>query len=201
MTGSKQWPQRDRERRETVERYHRLKDVEEDFVIAKAAAKTREERQPLMDQMYAYRRKHREGDVERGKRPTGLGVSVQMRKIMRARWIEIAVEHELAAREAYRQILAGRTEGLVEELRQSLVAITASASTLESLYEDVGYLIPSRNAGDRRHASRRRSRSRSDQTWDSRARRVRICVGCLHDATRRSIRTRNPSHPEAIRRA
>jgi len=41
---SNQWKERDRERRETVERYHRLKDFEEDFVVAKQAAKTREER-------------------------------------------------------------------------------------------------------------------------------------------------------------
>jgi hypothetical protein len=41
---SDQWMERDRERRETVERYHRLKDIEEDFVVAKQAAKTREER-------------------------------------------------------------------------------------------------------------------------------------------------------------
>jgi len=52
---SDQWNERDRVRRETVERYHRLKDFEEDFVVAKQAAKTRGERQRLMNEMGAYR--------------------------------------------------------------------------------------------------------------------------------------------------
>lgn len=68
---SDQWKERDRERRETVERYHRLRDIEEDFVVAMQAAKTREERQRLMNEMGAYRQKHRQEDVARGKRVPG----------------------------------------------------------------------------------------------------------------------------------
>jgi hypothetical protein len=67
---SDQWKERDRERRETVERYHR-KDFEDDFVVAKHAAKTCEERQRLMNEMGAYRQKHRHEDVARGKRVPG----------------------------------------------------------------------------------------------------------------------------------
>ena len=86
---SDQWMERDRERRGTVERYHRLKDFEEGFVIAKQAANTREERQRLMNDMAAYRRKHREEDVARGKRVPGF--AVQMHQIMWSRWIARAL--------------------------------------------------------------------------------------------------------------
>ena len=93
---SDQW-KRDRERRETVERYHRLKDIEEDFVVAKHAAKTREERRRQMNEMGAYRQKHRQEDVARGKRVPG--GRIQVHAIMWPRWIEVAVNHEMAARE------------------------------------------------------------------------------------------------------
>jgi hypothetical protein len=134
--------ERDRLRRETVERYHRLKDVEEEFDLAKAAATSSEERQRLMDEFVEFRRQHREEDIRRGKRAPGF--SIQMHQIMWARWIEIAAAHELAARIAYDEIRSGQTAKLTEELRQSLVAIAAAASTVEALYEDVKYLIPER---------------------------------------------------------
>jgi hypothetical protein len=142
--------ERDLERRETVERYHQLKDVEEDFDIAKAATSTREERQELMNNMAAYRRKHREEDVERGKRPRTHGSSsgaqvffIQVRQNWWARWIEVAVDHEFRARRAYDAILASEPSALMEELRLSLVAVTAAAYTVEAVYEDdIKYLIP-----------------------------------------------------------
>jgi len=136
---SNQWKKRDRERRETVERYHRLKDFEEDFVVAKQAAKTREERQRLMNEMGAYRQKHRQEDVARGKRVPG--GRIQMHAIMWPRWIEVAVNHEMAAREIYAELVEGRTDRLREEFNQSIVAVAASACTIEALYADVVYLI------------------------------------------------------------
>jgi hypothetical protein len=117
-----------RERRETVERYHPLKDFEEDFVVAKQAAKTREERQRLMNEMGAYRQKHRQEDVARGKRGR-----IQMHAIMWPRWIEVAVNHEMAAREIYAELVEGRTDRLREEFNQSLVAVAASACTIEAV--------------------------------------------------------------------
>ena len=71
-----------------------------------------------------------------------------MHQIMWARWIEVAADHEQAAGRAYAEICRGNTSMLTEELRQSLVAITAAACTVEALYEDVRYLIPERRRLD-----------------------------------------------------
>jgi hypothetical protein len=141
--------ERDAERRETVERYHRLKDEEEDYERAMSSATSSDDRQTLMDNVTAYRQRHREKDVERGKQPRGGGV--MMEQIMWARWADVMIDHELAAREAYTAIVDGNTEALIDELRQSLVAITAAAFTVEALYEDIRYLIPEQhgNAADR----------------------------------------------------
>ena len=98
--------ERDAERRETVERYHRLKDVEEDYGRAMSSAMSSDDRQTLMDNVAAYRQRHREKDVERGKQPRGGGVV--MEQIMWARWAEVMIDHELAAREAYTAIVDGR---------------------------------------------------------------------------------------------
>jgi len=134
--------ERDRERRETVERYHQLKDVEEDFDIAKARATSHEERQRLMNDMYSFRSQHRAEDVRRGKRQSGTGIV--MHQIMWVRWIEIAREHEQRAVSVYAEICGGNTQLLVQELREGLVAFAATASTIEALYEDTKYLIPAR---------------------------------------------------------
>lgn len=132
---------RDQERRETVERYHLLKDAEEDYEAARASTTDRAEMDRVTNEFAAFRRQHREEDARRGKRAARLGISVRMHQIMWARWIEVAVAHEMAARQAYDQICAGDNSQLVEELRQSLVAVAAAASTVEALYEDVRYLI------------------------------------------------------------
>lgn len=133
--------ERDELRRETVTRYHVLKDREEDFEKAKASKISKEELQNLSAELVEFRTQHREEDVRRGKRAPGL--AIRMHHIMWARWIEIAAEHEAAAMRAFDAISRGDTAQLAEELRQSLVAITAAASTIEALYEDIQYLIPS----------------------------------------------------------
>ena len=58
------------------------KDIEGDFVVAKQAAKTREERQRLMNEMGTYRQE----DVARGKRVPG--GRIQMHAIIWPRWID-----------------------------------------------------------------------------------------------------------------
>jgi hypothetical protein len=50
-----------------------------------------------------------------------------MEQILWVRWLEITVEHELAAREAYDRIVNGDNDSLPDELRDSLVAIIAAA--------------------------------------------------------------------------
>jgi hypothetical protein len=135
---------RDTERRVTIERYHQLKDREDDFVLAKSASTTPEDRRQLDSEMYEFRKAHREEDIARGKRSPGFGVL--MHQIMWARWCEVMVEHELAARTAYARIIQGDHTALVDELRQSLVAVASAASTIEAMYEDVRFLIPERPA-------------------------------------------------------
>ena len=74
---------------------------------SRKTSKTREERQRLMNEMGAYRQKHRQDDVARGKRVPG--GRIQMHAIMWPRWIEVAVNHEMAAREIYAELVeAGR---------------------------------------------------------------------------------------------
>jgi hypothetical protein len=50
-----------------------------------------------------------------------------------ARWIEVTGNHEIAARVIYAELVEGRTDRITEELGQSLVGVTASASTIEAL--------------------------------------------------------------------
>jgi hypothetical protein len=86
-------------RRAWTERQQTFRDREEDFVRAKAAAMTNEERRALSQDFAEYRRRHREEDVATGRRAAG--VSITMHQIMWARWAEVAVEPELVAREAF----------------------------------------------------------------------------------------------------
>ena len=138
--------ERDRERRETVERYHKLKDVEEDFDVHLTDAESPAERQRLIDEMSSFRKRHREEDVARGKRSLGLSTaSITMHQIMWARWVEIAADNLVGAQKAFERIRAGQVDHLVVELRYSLVAVTASACVVEAVYEDVKYLIPQRS--------------------------------------------------------
>ena len=85
---------------------------------------------------------HREQDLKLGIR--GKGIQVTMGHVMWARWLEVAHGHVLAAEAEFARIKAGETTRLVNELRASMVAIAAAASTIEALCEDVRYLIPER---------------------------------------------------------
>ena len=88
-----------------------------------------------MNEMGTYRQE----DVARGKRVPG--GRIQMHAIIWPRWIEVAVNQEMAARQIYAELVEGRTDRLREEFIQSLVAVAASARTIEALYADVVYLI------------------------------------------------------------
>jgi len=75
-----------------------------------------------------------------------------MHQIMWARWVEIAVEHELEARRAFQDIVAKPDgDALLREFRASLVSITGAAHTIEAVFGDIKYLIPVQPPRDKRH--------------------------------------------------
>jgi hypothetical protein len=142
-------PSREQARRALTEREQTFKDREEDFVHAKAAAATKEERRALSQDFGEYRRRHREENVAAGRRAADGGI--RMHQIMWARWAEVAVEHELDARGAFAAIVANPEEGsLLKDFRASLVAITGAAYAIEAVYGDIKYLIPEQPRRDSR---------------------------------------------------
>jgi hypothetical protein len=115
-----------------------------------AAASSPEEKRQLAQVFSEQRRTHREEDVRLGKRSPGL--AVRMHQIMWARWIEVAVEHELEARRAYLDIVAKpESDAIVREFHASLVTVTAAAHTIEAVFGDIKYLIPPQPRRDKRH--------------------------------------------------
>jgi len=136
-------------RRAWIERQQVLKDREEDFVRAKAAVATKEERRALSQEFVEYPKRHRQEDVAAGRRAPG--TSIVMHQIMWARWAEVAVEHELAAREAFAGIVAhAESDSILKDFRASLVAITGAAYAIEAVYGDIKYLIPEQPRRDSR---------------------------------------------------
>jgi hypothetical protein len=139
-----------RERRAWVERQERFKDLQKEYELRSAAAPSPEERRQLAQVFSEQRRAHRDEDVRLGRRSPGL--AVQMHQIMWARWIEVAVEHELEARRAYLDIGAKpESDAILREFRASLVAVTAAAHTIEAVFGDIKYLIPPQSRRDKRH--------------------------------------------------
>jgi hypothetical protein len=139
-----------RERRAWVERQERFKDLQEEYERRSAAASSPEEKRQLAQVFSGQRKAHREGDVRLGKRSPGM--AVQMHQIMWARWIEVAVEHELEARRAYLDIVAKpESDAILREFRASLVAVTAAAHTVEAVFGDIKYLIPPQPRRSKRH--------------------------------------------------
>ena len=71
------------------------------------------------------------------------GMAIMMHKIMWAQWAEVAVEHELVAREAFARVVANPEAGsILQDFRASLVAITGAAYAIEAVHGDIKYLIP-----------------------------------------------------------
>ena len=74
-----------------------------------------------------------------------------MHQIMWARWAEVAVEHELIAREAFAGIVANPDAGtILQDFRASLVTTTGAAYAIEALYGDIKYLMPEQPRRDSR---------------------------------------------------
>jgi hypothetical protein len=87
--------------------------------------------------------------VAAGRRAASM--SIRMRQIMWARWAEVAVEHELDAREAFAGIVVNPESGsILKDFRASLVAITGAAYAIEAMYGDIKYLIPEQPRRDSR---------------------------------------------------
>ncbi len=151
------WPSMDKsesrieqERRSWTERQQRFKDLEEEFQRNLAATTDAEERRALKQKFGVERRLQREGDIRLGKRTPGL--SIQTHQIMWARWIEVAVEHELEARQAFKELMSrAHSDPLLIEFRASLVAVTAAGHTIEALFGDIKYLIPIQPRRNNRH--------------------------------------------------
>ncbi|MBF6298992.1 hypothetical protein IU459_15775 [Nocardia amamiensis] len=127
-------------RRAAVERRERFRDREEQFERDRASATTDAEREKIQADFVAERTRHREEDIASGNRAPGVGVIG--RQVMWLSWIDIAVRHELEARAAGTNIDPS-SSALGDEFSASLVAITASALTVEALYAELKYLVPS----------------------------------------------------------
>jgi hypothetical protein len=136
-------------RRSYVEERERQLDLAECYERELAAATTPEERQRISNAFAAKRRAYREAEAKAGRR--GPSVSVVMHQIMWARWIEVAVEQELKALEAFTLMLQGEQRPITDEFRASLLSLTASAYTIEALYGDIKYLIPPQPSMGKRH--------------------------------------------------
>ncbi len=123
-----------------------LKDLEEDYSAAKEAGSTGPEFEAIKKKMSDTRRAYRQLGEELGLRS---GFTATELPIWR-NWFEVAVDHERIARAAYQELLAGQNR-LEEELPAALVAVTASAFTVEALHEDIVDLIPADPKAGRRN--------------------------------------------------
>lgn len=144
----------ERQRRAWVEWQESFKDRSELFEQQRIAAETPEERRALEETFASERTAHRQADVASGRRPPDL--AIMMRQCMWAVWIEIAVQHELDAREHYRNVVqSGDVRFVGDELRASLVAVIASVSTVEAVYGELKYLIPVQERTDKQYQTLR----------------------------------------------
>jgi hypothetical protein len=142
------------ERRAWVERQEEFKDMQEDYDRQVAAVTNPDKRREITMQFAAARQAHRREDIALGKRSPGLGIA--MRQIMWARWMEVAVEHEVEARRCFREIVAkAESDSVLREFRASLVAVTASAHTIEAVFGEIKFLIPPQPRRDKRHGELR----------------------------------------------
>ncbi len=136
-------------RRSYVEARERELDLAERYEQELSAAITPDERERISAVFSAQRQAHREAEVKAGRRLPG--VSVVSHQIMWARWLEVAVEQELRALEAFTLMLKGEQQLITDEFRASLLSLTASAYTIEALYGDIKYLVPPQEPMNKRH--------------------------------------------------
>jgi hypothetical protein len=142
------------ERRDWVERHERFKDLQEQYERQRAASTDPDERRRLAEEFAAERRAQREADIALGKRSPSTGVAV--RQTMWLHWLKIAVENEMVARRCFKELIAHpASDPLGCEFRASVVAVAASAHTIEALFGEIKYLIPPQPRRDKRHSQLR----------------------------------------------
>ena len=116
---------REQERRARVVRQEEFQDGSEELERRIETAVSDEEKAELQREYADRRRRHRQEEVEAGRRRPG--ISISMHQMMWAEWAEVAVERELEARGAFSGILAKRPKGpggtLSNEFHASLGAV------------------------------------------------------------------------------
>jgi hypothetical protein len=127
----------ERERRVWLEEGERLKDLEEDYQAARAAGTPTDE---LKHQLTETRRTYRTRGEQSGKRAGMVAVTT----IWWKRWLEVGIDHELTARDGFRQLLGGHNDSanLLVDFDNSVVAVCSAAFAIEALYNDFVYRLP-----------------------------------------------------------
>lgn len=142
------------ERRNWVESHERFKDLTEQYERQRANTTDPRERRKLAEEFAAERTAQRRADIALGKRSPGTGVAI--RQTMWLHWLEIAVQNEMTARRCFRDPTTNAgSDPLGCEFRASLVAVTASAYTIEAVFGGIKYLIPPQPRRDKRHSQLR----------------------------------------------
>ena len=140
---------KEQDRRSRVEARERQLDLAEQYERDLSAATTPDERARITAVFASQRTSFRGAEIKAGRR--GPGISVTMHQIMWARWLEVAVEQECKALDAFGRMLRGERALITDEFRASLLAVTASAYTTEALFGDIKYLIPPQQRRNKRH--------------------------------------------------
>jgi hypothetical protein len=130
----------ERARRAYVEARQQHLDDSERYSAEMQAAGSAEGRAKIMAAFAQRRTDYRRAEVAAGKRPVGGGVTLH--QIMWARWIEIAVDQELRAVQSFCRLRDGDLGELMTEFHCALLAVTASAYTIEAVFAEIKYLIP-----------------------------------------------------------
>jgi hypothetical protein len=127
----------ERERRTWLEEGERLKDLEEDYQTAKVTGTLTDE---LTRRLTEARRRYRTRGEQNGKRAGMVAVTT----IWWKRWLEVGIDHELRARDGFRQLLAGHknSANLLVDFDNSVVAVCSAAFAIEALHNDFVYRLP-----------------------------------------------------------
>lgn len=145
----------ERKRRGAIEREEQLADLAEQYAADLEQEGTKEGKAAVMAAFAKARTKRRLEQIKAGDRPPG--ASVLLHQILWARWIEVAVENEMKARDAFSRALNKQPEALIEDFRASLVAISAAAHVIEAVFGEIKYRIPDQVHAAKRHLELRRA--------------------------------------------
>lgn len=140
---------KEHDRRSRVEAPERQSDLAEQYERDLSAVTSPDDRARIAAAFEAQRTSFRETEINAGRRSPGM--CVMMHQIMWARWLEVAVEQECKALDAFGRMLRGEPALITDEFRASLLAVTASAYTIDALFGDIKYLIPAQQRRDKRH--------------------------------------------------